>query len=87
MRPVRAGVIELDFQMQGENLRDFIPKKKVPYVWVYMISPQGSLGKISARWGVLIFFKKLPKGFEILLFLGGEEKGGGGGGPFFCEMA
>lgn len=91
VRPVRAGVIKLPTLSGASNLifkcrvkisGSSFPPKKVPYVWVYMMSPQGSLGKISARWG-FCFFQKTSRGLWDFAFCGG---GGGGerrGGSFF----
>ena len=65
----------------------FPPKKSALCLGIYD-EPSRILRQNLSKMGVLIFFKKLPEGFEILLFLGGEEeKGGGEGGSFFCEMA
>ena len=95
VRPVMAGWLSYQlcpghgtrFSNAGWKSQGFpFPKKMVPYVWVYMMTPQGSSGKISARWGVSIFKKKnFQRALRICFFWEGRRKAVGGGSFFLRD--
>lgn len=79
MRPVRAGVIELDFQMQGENLREFLPPKKSALCSGIYDEPSRILRQNLSKMGGLDFFpKNFQRALRFCLFFEGEEEKGAG---------